>query len=184
LYYSDTDILPTGTFRFCNIHYFKWLVPIAFCIVYSFVRQALTAADRPRRQAIGVLVVGLVFELAISCVAGAPVYRPVGGVVVAGDEIDLDLSGDSVDYIDLTGVAGKWGAMYFAAGSSVTLDGVRTLAVVRGVRVLFFAAVAPRKIAIHLADGMAASREPGGVRARAAKVRFTLGPPFNQVLSE
>ena len=189
IYYSDHDILPTGTFRFCNIHYFKWLVPIAICVAFYFLRQAASSVSEARRKACVVLACGIVFELAASCIVAVPQVETVSHVSHEGTEIALDLSGEKINYIDLKGVSGRWGDIYFAPRTNVILDGRFQLSAVRdyrflptpsGVRVLFMGAIAARTVMIHLAEGMTVPEGFADADARAVRVRFSFGLPLSQ----
>jgi hypothetical protein len=189
VYYSDHDILPTGTFRFCNIHYFKWLVPIAICIVFYFLRQAASPGAEGRRKACAVLIGGIVLDLAASCIVAVPQVETVSGTRHVGNEIALDLFGEKINYIDLKGVAGRWGDIYFAPRTTVVLDGQIQLSAVRdyrflptpsGVRVLFMSPIVAHKVTLHLGDGMTVPDTFADADVRAVRIHFGLGSPLSR----
>lgn len=185
VYYCDHDIIPTGTFRFCNIHYFKWLAPVAFALGYYAVKAAAAetaALRRGGRFAIGSVAAATLFG---ACIAATAYPTPALIVGENDRELTITLSGEPFDYVDVEGVTGQWGAIYFPSGAIVRIDNGAPLAAVRewrflprpdGLRIQFPGRQAARKLSLRLADGM--RRAPDAeLRAVAARLSLTFKPP-------
>ena len=80
LYISYVDLLPTGLWRFLNIHYFTWAVP-GYVLLAALLVRDLTRPAWPRRLASASLIAtGLVL-----CVRYEPKRLPAPGIAEAVD---------------------------------------------------------------------------------------------------
>jgi len=189
IYNSYSDLLPTGTFRYFNIHYFKWLPPVAFCIVYYFVVLAVSRDSGLNRQGRAALAAGFGLAVLISCVNAVQTVKPVSSVEREGQEIMFELTGGPIDFVDLIGVTGTWNDIYFAWSSRAVLDGSKPLAAFRdyrllpienGVRVLFFRPIEAKRIAIFLGDKLTVPEPFTTAQVQPVQVNFRLGLPLSQ----
>ena len=184
IYYCDHDIVPTGTFRFCNIHYFKWLAPVALALAFHAARAAASPDAALRRRGAASIAFVVAAALAIACLAPTASSEPVAVAEEGPRAFSLALPGERIDYIDVAGPTGAWSALYFPRGASVEIDGAaagrvrdwRFLPTAQGFRILLPGRPAARRLTFRLPDDVQAPA-PGGLRASAARVHWTLRLP-------
>lgn len=179
IYYCDHDIIPTGTFRFCNIHYFKWLAPVALALAFHAVRAAVSQGPALRRH--GALTLAAVAAMALAAVAVVAAPRSTPVLIDQSDhELNVTLSGEATDYVDLSGVEGAWGAIYFPTGGGVSLDDGpplarisqwRLLPTAQGVRLWLPDRPSPHRLTLQLPEGV---RVLPGASAVAGRLQWTL----------
>lgn len=191
LYLPYGDLLPTGVWRFHNIHYFKWTYPylaLFAWLLLAYLRQDWRAGPRARRiafgSAIGLLVLLCTLQLRIDKVetrvtasmAAAPADAP------PSRQFRFSVSSGTTDLIDITGLAGGFGEVYFGA-HRLWADG-RELRVVRdfrvlpapwGIRVLFIRPL--HADAVVFQPDSRLNFAPASLKADVGSYRFALGKP-------
>lgn len=135
--FSFADALPTGTFRYYNIHYFKWAAAPALAIAFCMVQNSILGSSVARRRAsIGVGVAAAIAALSFSITA-TPLQHPMEAALISDRELDLaTLETVPLDYVDFHGVTGAWTDIYFSANSAVRVNGNRDLRHIRDYRFL------------------------------------------------
>ena len=122
VYYSYSDIVPTGTFRFNNIHYFKWMMPFLLCIFIYFIKFIVINFRRFYcKICLSILVIVIVLVL----VSLVDVIEQAFDVQVLEQEkyqATFLLPKNSFNLIDIRGVSDNWSAIYFAKGFIVSID--------------------------------------------------------------
>ena len=151
LYLSYLDLLPTGLWRFNNVHYWKWTVPgyalLAWLLVRDLARWPLARLPaRPRYAAAGSLLAVAV----LSCLRIEP--RPAG-------------PDEPAKMLEYHGPAPGFAASYEgdlvlhdALGSLASVSGMRAVPVPGGMRVLALARPFTGPVTFDRADGL-----PGGL---------------------
>ena len=179
IYYCDHDIIPTGTFRFCNIHYFKWLTPVALALAFHAARAAASQIPALRKRGALTLAAVAASALVASVVVAAPLSTPAR-VEQGEHELTITLSGEATDYVDIAGVEGVWGAIYFPTGGGVSLDDGaplarisqwRLLPTAQGARLWLPGRPAARRLTLQLPEGV---RALPGAAAVAGRLHWTL----------
>lgn len=186
LYLPYGDLLPTGLWRFKNIHYFKWTFPYLGLFSWFAVASILRAWKTERGSAAAwtlvfaagiLLILSLRFQISqrpleIGMPEGG---QPLEGMVFRNPYAQLDM-------IDLEGLDGEFRDVYF--GSHVLLvDGekmrhvtnYRVLPAPWGVRILFIRPVTARLITFRPDSHL--TQEKATVAATAGTYGFTLGLP-------
>ena len=179
IYYCDHDILPTGTFRFCNIHYFKWLAPVALALALQAVHAAVSSEPALKRRGVATLAAVGATALAAAAVVAVPVTT-AAEATREGDALTLRLDGGQADYVDISGVEGAWGAIYFPTGGEVRLDDAaplarisqwRLLPTAQGVRLWLPGAPRVTKLTLRWPQGVHAAPDAS---ARAGRLHWAL----------
>lgn len=103
LVYSYADAVPTGQFRFYNIHYFKWLFPV-LPIFLLYPLRRLFSRNRQNKGNVGLsLMSGLV--LALCLLSLGPAYRlhePASIIADSKNTIEVSFRDSvSVDFVDI-----------------------------------------------------------------------------------
>lgn len=136
LYLPYGDLMPNGTWRYLNIHYFKWMFPFFALFAWVLLADIVQSGRRHLKHALGaglaVLLAGLMF---VSLTFGFEALGNTKWVPAAGERsgtIDLP-PGRDVDVIDIAGWRGGFEETYFG-NHVVRLDG-RRLTPVRDFRV-------------------------------------------------
>jgi hypothetical protein len=182
VYASYRDSVPTGMFRFYNIHYYKWMFPIALGIVAYRLRPTAFRQKGAIALAAGALVIVL-----ITCVTARRMDVPVLESSSEGGTVRLRIQQpNAVQLIDLIGVKGNLESTAITTGTSVTIDGnvlfpirdYRFVANERLVRLVLFNPRDIGSIEIHLSKHV---QPPGpGWGARASSMHWKLGMPLAQ----
>ncbi len=178
LYAAYVDLLPTGIWRYYNIHYFKWCFPFLMLFALYGLKRLSTVAGRRTAVRAAALTLPL---LAIS-MTSTPV--PVAHAAFTDQTVVLTLAEKQrVDAITLTSVQGVPVDVYFSP-HSVTADGrdlahireVRAIPTRDGARIVFIAPVEATTIRVTLADGKA-TIDPAQARATVLRLGFEWGWP-------
>ncbi|MCC4300245.1 hypothetical protein [Aurantimonas coralicida] len=192
IYFSYSDLLPTGTFRYFNIHYFKWLAPIALCIAFYFLRQSFSWDALEKRQGRTAVAAGLLLVGVVSSVDARQDLRPAASIEREGQQITIDLGDEIIDFVDLVGVEGGWTDVYFPGNSRVFLDGKKELAIVEdyrllpidgGVRVIFFQPLNGEILTLVFSDAIAIPDRLDSTNVHLLDVVYEIGFPFAQQAS-
>ncbi|MGX1099578.1 hypothetical protein [Amorphus sp. MBR-141] len=189
LYFSYGDALPTGTFRYNNIHYFKWMLPWIVAFAAYFAVHAVAATGAARLQARIGLAAGIVLSLLLFSVNVDPVPRPAtaieatgeGGVVLTFPE------GRPLEYIDFDGTPADWTDVYFENRAVVRVDGgaplenygeFRMFPRKDGIRLLFIRPVDPETVSVDFGVAMRRDAPLDATSVHPVSVRFVLDLPF------
>jgi hypothetical protein len=150
LYLPYSDLLPTGVWRFHNLHYFKWTFPYMALLAWLLVAHALRSwRDDKKRAALRIgallgawtLLVSLSLSVDLSTVDASP---SLSGSAKTSEPFSLTLHTTEIDLIDVTGMQGEFADVYFGR-HRLWVDGVewhhvrdyRVLPAPWGIRVLF-----------------------------------------------
>jgi hypothetical protein len=145
MYLPYGDLLPTGVFRYYNLHYFKWLYPWIFVIAAG---QAIVwirsyrSKDGWKPLAVAVAITVIVANIWI-----VPTHteRVTDAKSVADNTVSITLKQPrDVNFIDIQGLRGGFTDFYFGNHAAV-LDGtitinrrdMRLLPIANGARMLF-----------------------------------------------
>lgn len=188
LYFSYGDALPTGTFRYNNIHYFKWLLPWIVALAAYFVYHAVAATGAARTRARVGLATGIALSLLLFSVNVDPQARPAevavtgeGGVVLTFPE------GPPLEYIDFDGTPADWTDVYFENRAVVRVDGgapldnygeYRMFPRNGGIRLLFIRPVDPTTVSVEFGVAMTREAPLDAASVHPVSARFLLDLPF------
>lgn len=188
LYLPYADLLPTGVWRFQNIHYFKWLLPYLALLICWTARDFLLNRGKGGARKIvlaAAIILGLVVlatRIQLVDVEGRSLEACPGQgsrcVIIgfAGSEPA------EVDKISFPTMIGDFRSVYFSSNARVAIDGrelthvrdFRFLPAEQGVDLLFIRPVSARQIRI---DTGTLSFDQGEVVPRVSRYRFGLGLP-------
>ncbi|NDV87921.1 hypothetical protein GTW51_14540 [Aurantimonas aggregata] len=192
IYFSYSDLLPTGTFRYFNIHYFKWLAPVALCIALYFVRQSFSRDASEKGRGRTAVAAGLLLVLVVSSVDAGQQLRPASLIEREGQQITLDLGDEKIDFVDFVGVEGGWTDVYFPGSSRVFGDGNQELTVVAdyrflpiksGTRLLFFKPLNGGGLKIEFSETIPVPDRFTSANVRPVDVVYRMGFPLGQQAS-
>nr|VFK63754.1 MAG: hypothetical protein BECKUNK1418G_GA0071005_103624 [Candidatus Kentron sp. UNK]VFK70939.1 MAG: hypothetical protein BECKUNK1418H_GA0071006_104325 [Candidatus Kentron sp. UNK] len=129
IYYSFADIVPTGTFRFFNIHYFKWMMPLLLGSAVVVLRQGISREGiKHWRGRVAMSTVAFMI-LTASAVGMGQYTVPVSVIEQSERRAVFSLPGEGLDFIDIPATNNNWNAIYFSdhfsKGFSVMLGGKR-----------------------------------------------------------
>lgn len=183
IYLSYSDLLPSGLWRFNNIHYFKWMFPFWGLLGVLALKEIWRAARNPRRGLVvcaAVLLAGAGGALGLSVEmipATSSVKKADGQTIV--DVLPRLRDGDAVDYIDFYGARGGLSDTYFGHhvvevdGRTVFYrNGYRLLPTSWGARLLFVTPVRGRDIRVQPVSGVSLLQDPAMVAAGQYSFRF------------
>ena len=189
LYLPYGDLLPTGLWRFKNIHYFKWAFPYLGLFVWYAIASLLSLWRTERSKAVVwtfVFVIGVTLLLSLRLQVS---QQPIG-MTLLPDPVNVQTQQGMVfenpyaklDMIDLTGLDGEFTDVYFGA-HVLLLDGqkmrhvrdYRVLPAPWGIRILFIRPVTAKSITfwpdVHLV------RKNTPLFVSAGRYNFALGLP-------
>lgn len=183
LYLPYGDLLPTGLWRYLNIHYFVWTLPYLALFVchagLSIVRGWRAAPASGHRWLAFTAATALLLASLRAEVGSEPVgLAPTGS---ERREFVMPLSGRETDLIDINGLHGSFPDVYFGA-HELELDG-RPLVLVReyrvlpapwGVRILFIRPVQGQSVVFRPDPRLTASPQ---LLATRGSYHFSLGRP-------
>lgn len=186
LYLPYGDLLPTGLWRFKNIHYFKWTFPYLGLFAWYGVVSVLQAWKTARgRAAVWTLMFAVVITLILSLrlhIVQRPIEigMPEGGQPLEGMVFQNPYA--QLDMIDLDGLDGDFRDVYFGA-HVLLVDGekmrhvthYRILPAPWGIRILFTRPVTARLITFRPDNHLIQEKEV--VTATAGTYDVTLGSP-------
>jgi hypothetical protein len=184
VYSSYRDSVPTGMFRFFNIHYYKWMFPIAFGLVAYHLRPATF-----RKHGVLAALGGATATLLILSVSVSPKDIPITRFSSKGREIFLEIAHpNKFQLIDLptqSTDAGDGGTA-ITLQTSVTIDGemlrpisdYRAVSNSHTVRLILYRPRNVGSVVIHLSDLIMPPAK--GWSARVLSMPFVLDVPFAQ----
>ena len=121
LYLPYGDLLPTGLWRFLNIHYFKWTFPLlalfAAILLGGLVRGVRMRSSWQLPLALLTVVPLLLLSLQMRIIAS-----PLAVKLQAGGALEVDLPAQVIDFVDIKGLSGEFNKIYFGA-HTLQLDG-------------------------------------------------------------
>lgn len=188
LVFSYSDAVPTGQFRYYNIHYFKWVYPILPAFGLYYLRSIWMATRSVRwRPALAcaawVAIVGC-------AIAIRPTYERIAPdqvTRVAPDQIEIDFGQTRVlDMIDIAGINGVIGH-YNQFAQTVVLDGVaplrpvgetRLTPIAGGMRMLMTDPVEARRVTLTL-EGFGDLTQNDRLGVQGGDIRFGLAAPWS-----
>ena len=183
--YAYSDIIPTGTFRFFNIHYFKWMFPLAIGVMIYFVLGAFSRDVRRRKVAQRALVVVMALVLFIFSITTVEDRQKITAIEQNGSHVLIDLPQTRTDFLRLPGVSGGWWSIYGAQDYSAMVNG-QALRFPRdyhlfpsrsGIRMLFVRPVHGGKLILDFGSKLHLQGDLKG-RAESVAVRFHLDFPW------
>lgn len=120
LYLAFVDFLPSGLWRYNNIHYFSWTFPFLALLTFVAVAQIL------REGRVARALVALVVAVPLVILGLSAGEQPVQSIqVVSGNEVHLASSGKrSIAAVRLEGIEGSQNAIYFG-DHVIDVDGAR-----------------------------------------------------------
>lgn len=182
VYASYRDSVPTGMFRYFNVHYYKWMFPIALGIV----AYKLKPSTFWRRGAVAVATGALI----ILFIASVTVQRrdvPILASTSQDRTVKLDVQQpNTIQIIDLVSVKAPPESNAITVDTSVTIDGkqlfpirdYRFVANQRVVRLILASPQSAGSVEIHLSKYVEPPKP--GWATRASSMNFRLGLPFAQ----
>jgi hypothetical protein len=188
LYLPYADLLPTGVWRYQNIHYFKWLLPYLVLLVFWTARDFVLNWEKGSARKIvlaGAIVLGLVVlatRIQLVEVEGGRLEACPGqgsSCLIFGFAEGEPVEIDKISFPTLNG---DFRTVYFSSNARVASDGrelthirdFRFLPAEQGVDLLFIRPVRAREV--HINTG-AMSFDQSEVVPRVYRYRFALGPP-------
>lgn len=160
VYYSYSDILPTGTFRYNNIHYFKWLMPLLLACVVLVVRSVKENQKDHRRNAkLACAFAGLLLVGGMAVKLDHRVLT-VGLIEESERRALISLPKNEIQYIDITATSDNWVDIYFAQGFKLELDGnpirmprdYHPFPIPGGMRIVFVRPITGQQLSIDVGD--------------------------------
>jgi hypothetical protein len=181
LYLPYSDLLPTGLWRYKNIHYFKWTFPFLALFAWLLVKQVLEGWRRREGWVFPVALLVAIPALLLSLHLAINV-KPLRGISEPGQAMRFELPDGAVDFIDFKGLKGE-PAEIDLGEHRILLDGrklkwvldYKLLPIGSDVRLLFKRPVAGRSIEF-LPDPRLV-RHDRQMAAQAGVYRFALGAP-------
>lgn len=160
LYYGFSDIIPTGTFRYHNIHYFKWGFPFLLLICAYLVKHYLGADNNQKKSA---TISVAIFTLVVVSIDTTP--EPVQTSVKFGPNQNYILNfedGKTIDFVDISNVRGSWPEVYFGFDGVITSEGsllrpiknYRFFPIENGVRLMFVRPLKTSELDIALPNAL------------------------------
>lgn len=187
--FSFVDALPTGTFRYYNIHYFKWGAPIVLAIAFWFSRRMIIGTGSARRDGLfgmaSALAVGLIaLSLTSQYMLTPAVFRIVDERTVAIEFPEPTM----VDFIELPDIDAGWQQVYFPRGGHVVINGntplrsissYRYLKMPEGTRLVFHRPIEVTTVQLALYEGASIDQQDTP-RAQGVRVSLGLGSPLTR----
>ncbi len=181
LYMPYNELLPTGLWRYNNIHYFKWTFPFLALFAWLLVKQVLEGWRRQEGWMFPVALLVAIPALLLSLHLAINV-KPLRGISEPGQAMRFELPDGEIDFIDYKGLDG--GDTEIDLGEHrILLDG-RELKRINDykmlpkgfeVRLLFMRPVTGRSI--ELLPDSRIIRHDRHMAAQAGVYRFALGVP-------
>lgn len=181
LYLPYGDLLPSGLWRFLNVHYFKWTFPFfalfACILVTQMVRSVQGKAGWMLPTSVLVLVPVVLLSLQMKMTT-----EPLVAKRESGSSLVFELAQQPIDFVDVKGVTGNFEQIYFG-DHGLMLDG-HALKIYRDFRLLDHGADM-RILFIRPIEGRTLILRPDSrlqlhsaqLNAQSGSYRFSLGLP-------
>ena len=111
--YAYSDIVPTGTFRYFNIHYFKWFFPVCIAISVFWGKKVFHLKSQKSIATSIALIIILIFIFLVGSIKLVETRKSIVIVRKSKEEIAISLPDVPIDYIDLINSKGAWEDLYF-----------------------------------------------------------------------
>ncbi len=121
LYLPYGDLLPTGVFRYMNIHYFKWSFPYLALFGWILIMQVLNNFQDKANWIFPSSVLVLA-PLVMMTLHITTYLKPLPFELTYMRSIVFKLPNEKIDFIDIKGISGGFLDIYFG-GHKVLLDG-------------------------------------------------------------
>jgi len=189
LYLPYGDLLPTGLWRYMNIHYFKWTFPYLALFIWYAIASLLRDWRTERSKVIAwtvAFVIGVALLLSMRLQVTQRTVEIALLPNIASGQTQQRLGFENpyakLDLIDLRGLEGEFTDVYFGE-HGLWLDGLkmrhvrdyRVLPAPWGIRILFIRPVAAHSISFQPDGRLVRTKMP--LSASAGRYRFTLGIP-------
>jgi len=190
LYLPYGDLLPTGLWRYLNIHYFKWTFPYLALFAWLIAAFLVREWGRNKKKTIvwiGVIATSMMLLLSLRVQVDfktiASTTDSASGVRKTAELFSFQLSADETDLIDVTGLQGGWREKYFGE-HKLWADGrelfkyrdFRVLPTPTGVRILFIRPLRATSIVFQPDERL--HRTGLEISALAGSYHFILGVPM------
>lgn len=186
IYLPYGDLLPTGVFRYYNLHYFKWAYPwltvIAVGQAWLWIKGSLQRKDGARPLVISTVVLALVLSISI---VPADAERVRDTRRIDQNVIAVRTPRErQADFVDLFGVEGDFISFYFGNhrlsldGAPVELGSFRVLPIAGGARLLFLRPRAFSELELSLDPKINLGRPQGS--SIISSYRYALGCSFQE----
>ena len=179
IYYSYSDIVPSGTFRYYNIHYFKWLMPFLIVGMLLIIRGVWQHSCERRSYINAVIIVVVIIVIAFGIDL---VKKPVSLKLVeqSDHKAIFSIAGKELDFIDIRATSDSWETIYFAKGFSVMLDGKPLLVprdyrphpITDGLRLLFVRPVSGDQLVLAVGNEVRLTKQIDDGNVVAGRVFF------------
>jgi hypothetical protein len=181
LYLPYGDLLPSGIWRFLNIHYFKWTFPFFALFASILVAQVMRGAQGKVGWILPTSVLVLV-PLVLISLQMKMTTEPLVPKYESGSSLAFELPHDPIDFIDVKGATGNFDLIYFG-DHGLTLDG-RALKIYRDfrlldhgadMRLLFIRPIEGRQLILRLDPRLQLHAQQ--LNAQSGNYRFSFGLP-------
>ena len=111
VYLPYGDLLPTGIWRFLNIHYFKWILPYLGLFAWLLIQQIINGLKHRRGWVLPTTT------LLLSCLMTLSIQLSLETKTITSTltnrSIEFEIPSGEVDYIDIKGIFGGFDTIYF-----------------------------------------------------------------------
>lgn len=184
LYAPYGDLIPNGVWRYYNIHYFKWMFPYFAFFAWLVLRWVFNGSSAPRLRTFAIRAIA-VLVAAILLLMPRYNVKPSSPITLSKENsegrIAFSSNSDSIDFIDVQGLAGGFNEIYMG-DHKLVVDGkpmhrikdFRLLPSPWGIRILFNQTVHAKDFLLT-PEGL--NLAPGGLQLAASNYHFALGKP-------
>ncbi len=123
LYLPYSDLLPSGIWRYRNIHYFKWLIPYITLLIFLFIKQLHISLKEKRLDNIlilssflGVMILCVQFDLKDKGYVFGDINKNSQIIKIPLNDFGV------VDKINIQGLEGNFETIYFHNQAKLLLD--------------------------------------------------------------
>ena len=189
LVYSYADAVPTGQFRYFNIHYFKWMYPVLIAFLLYPIQGLFLNTGASRRWALASVISSFFLFCLLASVR--PVYQahaPTRIMIEGPDTLKLDYDSPVlIDFIDLVGIEAVIGnydafAQGLQIGDMVPLKAVRDFRLTPrpgGIRFLLTKASRIESVTLRIV-GLGDLTKAANLQGPAVSVSFKLQVPWSR----
>ena len=187
IYASYRDLVPMGMFRYFNIHYFKWMFPVAFAIVAYRIGGIFFKDPLQKRASLATMVLSVAIVLLASCITVSRHDADIATASVSGQRFNMRLTQMyEIQIVDLAGIKAAPDSNALTSKSSAVIDGdtlrpvadFRVVANDHTLRLVIFTPQLARDIEFSLPETVEIPRE--GWTPRVFSLGWSVGLPFRQ----
>ena len=184
--YAYSGTLPTGTFRYFNIHYFKWMLPVAIGVSLYFLIGVFSRDSARRKISLIATSIALAITLLALSVSTTATRYPLLPAGEGGNGLEIELPNSTIDYVDFLGATGGWTDISSAVGVTLLHDGKALISQrdynmlnrPNGLRILFTKPVAGGHLQFISGDRIHLASQKG-LMIEAVRRHFTLRLPWH-----